>query len=173
MSVNLKTPSLRGLALCLLMLFAQQALADVYTYVDADGNRVFTDQPRRNAKKMDIAPSNEIKAAPHQSRAPSTPSRPGPLFSYQLLRILAPEPDSTVRDMQGNLNVTVTNDPALQPSHSYRLLLDGKPFGKTGRSPVFPLTFTAGNGCTASSSKTSPTPTCPAAIGWPIPAMEN
>lgn len=140
MSVNLKAPGLLGLVLCLLMLLAQSAFADVYTYVDADGNRVFTDQPRRNAKKMDIAPSNEIKAAPRQGHAPRTPSRPGPLFSYQLLRILAPEPDSTVRDMQGNLNVTVTNDPSLQPSHSYRLLLDGKPFGKTGRSPVFALT---------------------------------
>ena len=140
MSVNLEASWLRGITLCLLMLCAQLAIADVYTYVDAEGNRVFTDQPRRNAKKMDIAPTNQLKAAPRQSHAPSAKTRPGPLFSYQLLRILAPEPDSTVRDMQGNFNVTVTNDPALQPSHSYRLLLDGKPFGKTGRSPVFPLT---------------------------------
>lgn len=141
MSANLRSRGLKGILICLLMLAGQSALAAVYTYIDAEGNRVFTDQPGRNAKRVDIAPSNQIKSAPKpQNRTPSTETRPGPLFSYQLLRILAPEPDSTIRDVQGNMIVTVTNDPELQPGHSYRLLLDGKPYGKPGRSPVFPMT---------------------------------
>jgi hypothetical protein len=126
---------------CLLMLCCQLAVADVYTYVDAEGNRVYTDQPHRGAKKVDIAPSNQIKAAPKAPRqAASSKPQPGPLFRYPLLRILAPEPDSTIRDIQGNLIVTVTNDPELQPRHTYRLLLDGKTFSEQGRSPVFPMT---------------------------------
>ncbi|HEY0289576.1 MAG TPA: DUF4124 domain-containing protein [Pseudomonas sp.] len=140
MSVSLDHPLLRSITICLLMLTGHSVLADVYTYIDAQGNRVYTDQPRRNASKVDIAPSNNmalpLKKAPPQPTKQTIPA----LFRYQLLRILAPEPDAAIRDMQGNLIVTVTNDPALQPGHSYRLLLDGKPYSESGRSPVFPMT---------------------------------
>lgn len=141
MSANPETRWLRCLLAGLLMLAGCSAMADVYTYIDAEGNRVFTDQPRRNAKKVDIAPSNQIKAAPRKPNQASTSKpKPGPLFQYQLLRILAPEPDATIRDIQGNLIVTVTNDPALQSGHTYRLLLDSKVYGGASRSPVFALT---------------------------------
>lgn len=141
MSASLESHWLRGVLMCLLMLVGHSAIAEVYTYVDAEGNRVFTDQPRRNAKKVEIAPGNQIKSAPRKpTQAHSAKPTPGPLFRYQLLRILAPEPDTTIRDIQGNLIVTVTNEPALQPGHTYRLLLDGKVYGEAGRSPVFPMT---------------------------------
>ena len=140
MSANRKSVWLLSALVCLLMLAGHPAFAEVYTYIDAEGNRVFTDQPHKNAKKIDIAPSNQIKAAPRkQSQAASSKPQPGPLFHYQLLRILAPEPDSTIRDIQGNLIVTVTNDPELQPGHTYRLLFDGKVYSEGARSPVFPM----------------------------------
>ena len=141
MSADLK--HIRGLAvaLCLLFSMSQTVLAEVYTYVDADGNRVFTDQPHRNAKKVDIAPTNRV-AQPTNAPSRVSKAKPAarPIFHYQLLRILAPEPDSTIRDIEGNLNVTVSNEPELQPGHLYRLLLDSKSYGEPTRSPVFPLT---------------------------------
>lgn len=140
MSVNLDSRVVSSLLICVLMLVGYSVQADVYTYIDAEGNRVYTDQPHHNAKKVDIAPSNNMAAPPKKSAAKSTSRTLPPLFIYQLLRILAPEPDATIRDMQGNLIVTVTNDPSLQPGHSYRLLLDGNPYGALARSPVFPLT---------------------------------
>jgi len=141
MSANLELTWLRGLVLALMMLVTHSATAEVYTYIDAQGNRVFTDQPHKDAKKVPIAPSNEIRSTPRKPvQASSTKPTPGPLFHYQLLRILAPEPDSTIRDIQGNLIVTVTNDPELQPRHTYRLLLDDKVHAEGGRSPVFPMT---------------------------------
>lgn len=141
MSANHNRAWLHRALICLLMLIGHSAVAEVYTYIDAEGNRVFTDQPHKNAKKVDIAPSNQIRSAPKKpSQASSAKPKPGPLFHYQLLRILAPEPDTTIRDIQGNLIVTVTNDPELQPGHVYRLLLDGSVYGDAGRSPVFPLT---------------------------------
>lgn len=141
MSANPDNPWLAAALLCLLLFICESAAAEVYTYIDAEGNRVFTDQPHKNAKKVDIAPGNQIRSTPKKP-TPTTSSkpRPGPLFRYQLLRILAPEPDTTIRDIQGNLIVTVTNDPELQPGHTYRLLLDGEPYGNAGRSPVFPMT---------------------------------
>lgn len=150
MSVNLDSPSLNSVArrvsvpsmlLCLL-LFALPAAGEVFTYTDAQGNRVFTDQPHKGASRVEIQPSNNMTGTPPQSAPKKKPAKgkPSPLFHYQVLRILVPEPDATVRNMAGELIVSVNNDPDLQPGHLYRLLLDGKPIAEAGRSPVFPLT---------------------------------
>ncbi|MFR0692357.1 DUF4124 domain-containing protein [Enterobacterales bacterium AE_CKDN230030158-1A_HGKHYDSX7] len=132
-------------ALCCL-----SASAEVYTYIDKDGNRVFTDQPTRsNAQKLNLAPPNAMPNGkpggkgqlmmPPPLYAPATPALPAGPPAYQLLRIIVPEPDATVRANDGALIVSATSDPALLPGHLYRLLLDGKPVGDPGRSPVFPL----------------------------------
>lgn len=135
MSAN---PKMRALLLCLLLV-TLPAVADVYTYIDAQGNRVFTDQPHGKAHRVDIAPSNKM-AAPTRKLSPPSTAKPKTMFRYQVLRILVPEPDATVRSMTGELIVSVSNDPVLQEGHTYRLLVDGQPIAQTGRSPVFPLT---------------------------------
>ena len=128
------------------VLFCLSASAEVYTYIDKDGNRVFTDQPPRgNAQKLQLAPTNSQPGSPNGVHmppplyAPATPALPPGPPAYQLLRIIVPEPDATVRANYGALIVSATSDPALLPGHLYRLLLDGKPVGDPGRSPVFPL----------------------------------
>ncbi|MEX6503895.1 DUF4124 domain-containing protein [Pseudomonas zhanjiangensis] len=131
---------MRRILLCLLVL-AQGALAEVYTYVDAAGNRVFTDKPGvGNAQRVTIAPSNSMSLSP-PGPAPTAPPNeaPAPAPSYQLLRILLPEPDASVRDSAGNLLVTAISEPGLHPGHGYRLLVDGQVIGEPGRSPVFTL----------------------------------
>jgi hypothetical protein len=129
----------RFLLLALLVL-GQPVLAEVYTYIDDEGNRVFTDRPKAgNAKRLELAPSNAM-GQPAPIQPPPLYAKPIPREeSYQLLRILVPEPDATVRDMQGNLIVSAVSEPGLRAGHSYRLLLDGNPVGEPGRSPVFPL----------------------------------
>ncbi len=124
-----------------LLLVALPTFAQVYTYVDAEGNRVFTDSPRDgNAKQVQMAPSNRIEPPTRRLSPPSAPPAPaGPILSYELLRITIPQPDATINDNAGNLIVTVNAEPALYPGHRYRLLLDGEPYGEAGRSPVFPL----------------------------------
>lgn len=135
------------LILLLSALCCLSASAEVYTYIDKEGNRVFTDQPPRgNAQKLNLAPPNAMPNAlpngkgqlimPPPLYMPAAPSGPP---AYQLLRIIVPEPDATVRANDGALIVSATSDPALLPGHLYRLLLDGKPMGEPGRSPVFPL----------------------------------
>jgi hypothetical protein len=130
--------TMRGILLCLLLL-AQPGLAGVYTYIDEEGNRVFTDQPPAgNAQRIELAPSNSMPAPQYAPPAASAPA-PLPAPGYQVLRILVPEPDATIRDNSGGLIVSVTSEPALQDGHSYRLILDGQPVSEPGRSPVFPL----------------------------------
>ncbi|KHK63438.1 DUF4124 domain-containing protein [Pseudomonas frederiksbergensis] len=125
-----------------LLLSASPGLAQVYTYIDAQGNRVFTDQPRPgNAKKLQLSPGNRMQVPPSgaTSTAPAEESKPEPLFRYEMLRLLIPEPDATIRSTAGELIVTATSEPGLQKGHRYRLLLDGKPTGAPGPSPVFAL----------------------------------
>tara|TARA_R110000782_G_scaffold141259_1_gene234017 strand:+ start:354 stop:974 length:621 start_codon:yes stop_codon:yes gene_type:complete len=131
---------MRNLLFCILMLLALPSLAQVYTYIDAEGNRVFTDKPRSgNAERVELAPSNSMPAmqtpaAPVITQAPLEPAQ-----RYNLLRILVPQPDATIRDSAGNLIVSINSEPGLYPQHSYRLLMDGQPVGEAGSSPVFPL----------------------------------
>lgn len=118
------------------------AMAEVFTYVDAQGNRVFTDQPgTRNAKRVPLATSNRMSANP-SGAAPMTAAKQNtakPLFHYDMLRVLVPEPDATIRSTAGELIVSVTSEPGLQQGHRYRLLLDGQPTAEPGPSPVFAL----------------------------------
>lgn len=129
---------MRYLLFCL-MLLGLPALAEVYTYIDAEGNRVFTDRPAAgDAKRIELAPSNSMTGsgvAPTRKLSPPSP----PPARYELLRILLPQPDATIRDNTGDLIVSVNSEPALIDGHNYRLLLDGQAVAEPGRSPVFPL----------------------------------
>ncbi|WP_339525356.1 DUF4124 domain-containing protein [Pseudomonas sp. EA_35y_Pfl2_R111] len=130
---------MRNLLFCGLMLLALPAFAQVYTYIDAEGNRVFTDKPRSgDAERVELAPSNSMPTIQTQT-APVIAAPPEPSQRYSLLRILVPQPDATVRDSAGNLIVSVNSEPKLFPQHSYRLLMDGVQVGEAGTSPVFPL----------------------------------
>ena len=116
--------------------------AEVFTYLDAQGNRAFTDQPQHgNAKRVPLATRNRMAAQPAAAKPliVAKPPEEQPLFHYDLLRILVPEPDATIRSNAGEIIVSVTNEPRLQPGHRYRLLLDGQPTAAPGFSPVFPL----------------------------------
>ncbi|MCU1748940.1 DUF4124 domain-containing protein [Pseudomonas sp. 6D_7.1_Bac1] len=132
----------RWVGVVCLWLFALPALAEVYTYVDAQGTRVFTDQPRSgNAKQVPITPGNRMSANPTNTaqRVATKKAEEKPLFRYDMLRVLVPEPDASVRSNAGELIVSVTNEPPLQRGHRYRLLLDGQPTADPAPSPVFAL----------------------------------
>lgn len=129
---------MRYLLLCLL-LFGLPLQAEIYTYMDAEGNRVFTDKPKAgNAQRVTVAPANRMPA-PSSPPSMAPAQADAPALAYQLLRILLPEPDATIRDSAGKLIVSATSEPVLHPGHGYRLLLDGRIFGEAGRSPVFAL----------------------------------
>jgi len=124
----------------LLALLALPASAEIYSHVDAQGNRVFTDRPQGDAPPVRLSPTNRMPAS--AVSPPAAASRPAPRPrqpGYHWLRILDPEADATVRDASGALTVTVASDPDLRPGHSYRLLLDGSATGPAGPQAVFHL----------------------------------
>jgi hypothetical protein len=124
----------------LLLVAALPAAAGVYTYIDAQGNRVFTDRPgARAVESVDTRPVNSMPAAPPALPAAPRKAPPAPTFAYRLLDIAQPEPDAAIRNNAGNLSVSITSDPALQPGHQYRLLLDGHSVAPHTSEPTFAL----------------------------------
>lgn len=132
---------MRVLLLCLLFI-TPVASAQVYTYIDAEGNRVFTDKPRSsNAERVMLAPANNVELS---QPAPTVHIAPAlgvskPTVHYQVLRILVPEPDASIHNGSGEMIVTLSSEPGLLPGHNYRLLLNGQQQGESSRSPVFSL----------------------------------
>ena len=124
----------------MLLATAVPALGGVYSYIDAEGNRVFTDRPAGQAvDEVQVKPSNSMSAAPVPApRAAQPPKPPEAAITYQL-RILAPEADAAIRDNAGSVSVAVEAKPALQPGHLYQVLLDGQPFGSPGEATTFEL----------------------------------
>ncbi|AYC34657.1 DUF4124 domain-containing protein [Pseudomonas cavernae] len=130
------------LTLFCLLLLGLPAMAEVYTYLDAEGNRVFTDRPHPgNAQRLQLTPANSMGGQRPNAAPPApAPAAPVTVPSYQLLRILVPEPDATIQNgTSGDLIVTATSEPGLLPGHNYQVLLDGRPASEPSRSPVFPL----------------------------------
>ncbi|MGA6099950.1 DUF4124 domain-containing protein [Stutzerimonas marianensis] len=125
----------------LLLVLALPASAEIYSYIDEQGNRVFTDRPGgRAVETIKSRPTNSMPAVETQRRPSAQPAAPEPdAIRYRLLEIGHPAPDATIRSNAGNLEVSATSDPALDPAHAFRLLLDGKPFGETVRTPQFSL----------------------------------
>ena len=100
---------------CLVVL---PASAEVFTYVDAQGNRVFTDQPGTgNAKRVPLATSNRMSANP-TGAAPLKAEKKAavrPALHYDMLRVLVPEPDATIRSSAGELIVSISSEPGPSP----------------------------------------------------------
>ncbi|WP_417779487.1 DUF4124 domain-containing protein [Stutzerimonas xanthomarina] len=124
----------------LLLTLTLPAGAAIYSYIDAEGNRVFTDHPAGHAAEpVETKPANSMAAKPvpppKQAIKVLKPTTPG----YTLLDIVQPVADATIRNNAGELTVSVTSNPALHPGHQYRVLLDGAPAGAPGESPVVML----------------------------------
>lgn len=126
----------------LVMLSALPASAEIYTYIDAEGKRVFTDRPGGRA-----AEPAKTKALNSMAAQPVTPvEKPGrvkvlkaPTPGYERLDIIQPAPDTTIRDNAGALSISVSSEPSLHPGHQYRALLDGVPVGSPGNSATLSI----------------------------------
>lgn len=131
---------LRQTLVALLLVAAVPVPAAVYSYTDAEGNRVFTDRPAGEAaEEVRLKPSNSMPASPMPAARAMEPTAPkAATISYQL-RILSPAADEAIRDNAGNVSVTVQSEPALHPGHAYQVLLDDQPFGAPGEQTSFAL----------------------------------
>ena len=123
---------MRATLLTFALLFASTAVyADkVYKWVDAQGNVLYTDQPRNGAQEIKIVASRPA-GAPRASEA--TPRQSGSFASVEQepfrysVTLSAPTNEETIRDNDGNVTVALRVAPGLRGGNGDRikLALDG------------------------------------------------
>lgn len=113
---------------CVLGLLAAPATAQIYSWTDAEGKRVYSDQPRDGASQVQLKPTNVVQPPPVAHDSGHTGSRdpqPGAANMYSELMITDPIHDSAVRSNEGDLAVTVTTNPPLSGNHLLKLSING------------------------------------------------
>lgn len=104
------------------------ARADVYRWTDAQGVIHYTDQPpAKDAKPVELPKLQTYRAAPPGPAAAPAPivEADEPAAASAALRIVAPQPEETIRDVEGRIPVSLSA--ALQPGEGLIYLLDGQP----------------------------------------------
>ncbi|QJD60060.1 DUF4124 domain-containing protein [Pseudomonas sp. gcc21] len=119
-------------SMVLLVLYAGSLSAQVFSWTDENGNRVFSDQPHPDADSIDLGPVNTIEPPPastmewqENDRDPSRSSGQQSQIAYQRLAITSPGNDQAVRANDGTLSLTVETDPPLSGNHLLRAEVDG------------------------------------------------
>ncbi|HEC53626.1 MAG TPA: DUF4124 domain-containing protein [Pseudomonas sabulinigri] len=107
------------------------AASEVYTWTDAQGNRIYSDQPNPNSTKVEVGPTNSIEppkpipAFSESSSSNNSSSDPGSSAGYRSLMITSPANDTALRANDGNVTLTVTIDPPLRQGSLLRAQVDG------------------------------------------------
>ncbi|NLG77928.1 MAG: DUF4124 domain-containing protein [Xanthomonadaceae bacterium] len=118
-------------ALILLAMLAAPALAGaqtVWKWVDEQGVTHYSDRPMPGATKMELSVGRTGTVPP--SAAPPSPtssSRTTPTSGprYSTIAITSPQPDETIVNTGGVVQVSVALEPALRSGHNLQLYLDG------------------------------------------------
>lgn len=109
------------------------AVAQIYTWKDADGNTIYSDRPHPDAKTIELRPTNTVQPPPSTSNAQrndssgnqSGGSQPGG-GSYRVLEIASPADDEAIRSNEGTLSLTINTDPPLSGGHLMRVVMNGE-----------------------------------------------
>lgn len=128
-----------------LLVAALPVTAQIYQYTDAQGNRVFTDQPPLgvDARSIELRTTNSLPA-PTQSKpaaaSPSDDANADELAApYSLLQLVSLPDDEALRANNGSFNVQVEITPKLASQHRLQLLIDGQAYGAASTSTSLPV----------------------------------
>lgn len=110
------------------LLCAAAAAAPVWTWVDANGQRHYSDRPVEGATQIEIAaPQTFSSSRPTPATPPSdASSAAGAADPYSILELLSPADQDTLFNIEGTLTVQLATYPALQTDHGIDLVLDGE-----------------------------------------------
>lgn len=114
------------------LLFATAvAAAPVWTWVDAEGRRHFSDRPVPGAQEIQVegaqgfSPSAPGRAEPRARVAQDAAAEPPAAQVYRRFDIVSPAHQETLWNIGAMLPVQVDLEPALQAGHRFDVYLDG------------------------------------------------
>lgn len=111
-------------------LLAFGAQAQIYSWTDADGNRVFSDKPHPGAETIQLGPTNTVEPPPapavRESSRSQSEGNDRQSAPYRRMSITSPGNDEAIRSNEGDLTVRVAFDPPLSSSHLLRADVSGE-----------------------------------------------
>ena len=134
---------MRSVFITTLLACTSTAAAQIYHYTDAQGQRVFTDQPPVwvTAQEVDPSPTHSIPAprssesyTTHQAGKPVEHSRP-----YTRLKLVGLPSQQAIRANDGSFSVNVVISPSLAQQHRLQLLIDGQASGAASTATVLTI----------------------------------
>ena len=130
---------LRTIVVLLGLLAAGSALAQAYTWTDADGVVHYSDRPQPGAEEVDLgqykAPQgNSLARKPLPRRSSEADVDAPGSFSYDSLAVASPAAEETLWNIGAVLNVSLALSPGLQSGHQVRVYFDGTPLEAAGLS---------------------------------------
>lgn len=131
---------MRRSLICLLLLIALPAAAQIYKYTDANGNAAFSNQPPDGvrAQVVELPPLNSVdtqKMLSPATTAPNPPSSGEAQAAYPTLELTDLPADEALRANNGTFTLGVAINPRLMPGHLLQLLVDGNLYGQPGNVP--------------------------------------
>lgn len=133
---------MRRILACLLLCLALPAGAQIYKYIDANGNTVFTNQPPEgvSAESIELPPTNTMEMPAPSAPTPTARTDRVQSAPYRILQLTGLPDAEALRANDGTFGVGVQLEPALAPAHRLRLLLDGQAYGPPSKTPQLQLT---------------------------------
>lgn len=126
----MRTALLLLLALAAPVLSGTAQATDVWKWVDEKGTTHYSDQPVAGATKIEVRTGNVVDTAPSGSSAggssSSSSAEQPAVANYRNFEIWRPEPDQSIINTGGQVNVEIRIEPAVQSLHQLNLYLDGK-----------------------------------------------
>jgi hypothetical protein len=121
---------------CLILLFAftvtSASGAPAWTWVDANGQVHYADQPVPGAKQIELSaaqsggPRRQQQAEEATARTAAPEKSAGAVARYQKFDIVSPKQQETLWNVGTVVNVGVEIDPPLQATHRLDLSVDGE-----------------------------------------------
>ncbi len=115
----------------LLLVISMPVMAEVYTWVGADGNRHYGDRPPESGTSATKVPES-VYASPavgwvSESLGPVSEESPKVESGYyKSIEILRPANDDSVRNTNGDVQVVIYSDPPLRRGDLFTLYLDNE-----------------------------------------------
>jgi hypothetical protein len=132
--------------IALIALFpAAVSAAPVWTWVDEQGRRHYSDREVPGAVQFEVGETQTFSGSALSLGSPATTAPPetagdDPAAAlYTVLDIVRPEPEETLRNIEGNLIVELATYPALSAEHRIDLILDGQRRNLNARALRFPV----------------------------------
>lgn len=124
---------LKWLIVLISLLSAVAVAAPVWTWIDDQGRRHYSDRPVEGATRIEVEGTQTFSGAAlggTRNTQPTTPTTGDaseqPAASYSVLDIISPEPQETLHNIGANLPVELATYPPLQAGHRIDLILDGE-----------------------------------------------